>query len=122
MPLDEHDVSRLRDVLSYGEQVCNMVADFSQETFLKDPKTVFAVCYGIQIVGEAVWKLSNEFKKSETAIPWPLIAAMRHRLVHDYGRTDETIIYQVATVHIPLLLEQVRIILARSAGPQSSQV
>ena len=68
------------------------------------------------MVGEAAWKLSDTVKKANTTIPWPLIAGMRHRLVHDYGRTDETVVYQVATVHLPKFMEQVRAILAQQ-GP-----
>jgi uncharacterized protein with HEPN domain len=90
-----------------------MVDGLSPEAFVADTKTFFAVCYGIQVVGEAAWKLSDDLKKVHTSIPWPLIAGMRHRLVHDYGRTDEQVIYRVATEHLPKLLEQVRAILAQ---------
>ncbi len=89
MQLDPQDVGRLRDVIAYGEKVQAMVGGLSQEGFLADTKTFFAVCYGIQVVGEAAWKVSDSLKQANTAIPWPLIAGMRHRLVHDYGRTDE---------------------------------
>jgi uncharacterized protein with HEPN domain len=113
MQLDPHDAGRLRDVIAYGEKVRIMVGDMTQEAFLADTKTAFAVCYGIQVVGEAAWKISDNLKKANTAIPWPLIAGMRHRLVHDYGRTDETIVYQVATVHLPTFIKQIRTILAQ---------
>jgi uncharacterized protein with HEPN domain len=83
---------------------------------LVDSKTLFATCYGIQVVGEAAWKLSNAFQEAHPAIPWSLISSMRHRLVHDYGRADESIIFQVATVQLPMLLNQVRSILA-TEGP-----
>lgn len=112
MPLDPQDVGRLRDVITYGEKVRAMVDGLNQTAFLTDTKTFFAVCYGIQVVGEAAWKLSDGMKKEHTAIPWPLIAGMRHRLVHDYGRTDENVVYQVATIHLPKLVEHVRAILA----------
>jgi uncharacterized protein with HEPN domain len=56
-------------------------------------------------------------KLAHTTVPRPLIAGMRHRLVHDYGRTDENVVYQVATVHLPKLIEQVRTILAQSGPP-----
>jgi len=111
MVLDPEDAGRLRDVITFGEKVQSMVAGLSQEAFLADTKTFFAVCYGIQVVGEAAWKISDSLKKAHTAIPWPLISGMRHRLVHDYGRTDETVIYRVATNHLPQLIEQVRQIL-----------
>lgn len=112
MPLESTDAARLRDMVTFGRQVMGMVSGMTREQFAADPKSLFAVCYGIQIVGEAAWKLSDGFKSEQTAIPWPLIASMRHRLVHDYGRTDETVVYQVATVHLPVLIEQVAAILA----------
>lgn len=117
MPLEPSDLGRLRDVVHYGDKVLAMVAGLNQEAFLADTKTFFAVCYGIQVVGEAAWKLSDDLKRANTAIPWPLIAGMRHRLVHDYGRTDEAIVHQVATVHLPRFLEQVRAIISQQ-GPQ----
>ena len=113
MPLDPQDAGLLRDVVTYGEKVQTMIAGLSQREFMADTKTFFAVCYGIQVAGEAAWKLSDGMKKAHTTIPWPLIAGMRHRLVHDYGRTDENVVYQVATIHLPKLIEQVRLILAQ---------
>lgn len=113
MPLEEGDAARLRDVVAYGRKVAGIIADLPQARFLADTKTFFAACYGIQVVGEAAWKLSEGFKRQHTMIPWPLISSMRHRLVHDYGRTDEAIVYQVATVHLPVLVRQVEAILAQ---------
>ena len=116
MPLDPDDVARLRDIVSFGSKVAAIVAGASPELFITDSKTLFATCYGIQVVGEAAWKLSDGFKQSHSLIPWPLISSMRHRLVHDYGRTDETIIYRVATVHLPMLITQVQAILEAEAS------
>ena len=48
-----------------------------------------------------------------TAIPGTLISSTRHRLVHDYGRTDEAIVYQVAATHLPVMVRQVEAILAQ---------
>ena len=117
MPLDQDDVVRLRDITTFGSKVAAIVAGVTREQFAADSKTLFATCYGIQVVGEAAWKLSASFKQSHPSIPWPLISSMRHRLVHDYGRTDETIIFQVATVHLPLLIKQVMDIIAAETSP-----
>jgi uncharacterized protein with HEPN domain len=68
-------------------------------------------------LSETAWKLSDGLKLALTTVPWPLIAGMQHRLVHDYGRTDDNVVYQVATVHLPKLIEQVRTILAQSGSP-----
>lgn len=113
MPLDADDASKLEDMVEFGDKVVGMVAGLSLSQFMADERTLFAVCYGIQVVGEVGWKLSDAIKQQHTEIPWPLIAGMRHRLVHDYGRTDESVVFTVATIHLPKLLTQVRAILGR---------
>lgn len=113
MPLDADDASKLEDMIEYGDKVVGMVAEMDLSHFMADERTLFAVCYGVQVVGEAGWKLSDAIKQQHTEIPWPLIAGMRHRLVHDYGRTDESVVFTVATVHLPMLLTQLRAILGR---------
>jgi uncharacterized protein with HEPN domain len=118
MSLDPPDIGRLRDVIAYGEKVQAMVGGMSQAAFMADTKTFFAVCFGIQVVDEAAWKPSDSMKQAHTSIPRPLIAGMRHRLVHDHGRTDENVVYQVATIHVPKLVEQVRAVLvAKGVNP-----
>ena len=111
MPLEADDVSKLEDMIAFGSKVVGMVAGMSLSEFMADERTLFAVCYGVQVVGEAGWKLSDSIKQQHTEIPWPLIAGMRHRLVHDYGRTDESVVFTVASVHLPHLIAQVRAIL-----------
>ncbi len=117
MPVDEDDAARLRDMVAFGQKVAAIIAGVSRDQFVADAKTFFATCYGIQVVGEAAWKLSDTFKNTHSAIPWPLISSMRHRLVHDYGRTDEAVVFQVATIHLPLLVQQAQEILDGETRP-----
>ena len=63
MPLDEADNGSLRDVVAYGHKVAAIITGATQPQFLADAKTFFATCYGIQVVGEAAWKLSDGFKR-----------------------------------------------------------
>lgn len=65
-----------------------------------------------QIIGEASWRLSDGFKLAHPQIPWQRIAAMRHVLVHDYFRVDLDQLWNVVTVHIPVLEPQIETILA----------
>ena len=99
MPPNQGDLGRLRDAIHFGDTVVAMVAECDERSFINDSKTFFATCYGIQVVGKALWKLSDQVKKAFPEIPWPVIAGMRHRLVHDWGRTDESIIYLLPICH-----------------------
>ena len=66
----------------------------------------------VEVLGEAGWKLSDTIKTSHTAIPWPLITGMRHRLVHDYGRVDYAVVHRVIVEHLPVLIGQLKAILS----------
>jgi len=56
--------------------------------------------------------LYDEFKLAHPEIPWRPITARRHRLAHEYGEIDDTLIWRVATVHVPLLIAQLQLLVA----------
>ncbi|HEX8914385.1 MAG TPA: HepT-like ribonuclease domain-containing protein [Humisphaera sp.] len=66
----------------------------------------------LQIIGEASWRLSAKLKGEHPEVPWPRIASMRHVLVHDYFRVDLNLVWNVATVHVPVLKPQIDAICA----------
>ena len=67
-----------------------------------------ATAYNIQIIGEAVYKLTKEFKESHPNTPWRVIEKMRHILVHDYFAVDVEIMWLVITEDLPILKQQIR--------------
>jgi len=58
------------------------VRRMSYQRFLKDTKTQDAVVRNFQIIGEAVKKISADFKRTHREIDWRNIAGMRDRFVH----------------------------------------
>jgi len=61
----------------------------------------FALVYADQIVGEAVSKVSIEFRDQHPEIPWATIIGMRHRLVHAYSDIDYDILWTTVTEAAP---------------------
>lgn len=59
---------------------------------LEQLKSNTLVFYGfskyVEIIGEAVYMLSKEFRESHTEVNWRLIEKMRHVLVHGYYTID----------------------------------
>ena len=111
MPLDPKDLGKLQDIVNWGSEAMEHLGDLSEDGFARDRKTYVAVLHCVQIVGEAAWSLSDDFKKKHTQVPWPLIAGMRHRLVHDYGRINPARIYSVLKSDLPAFLQTVQGIL-----------
>lgn len=59
----------------------------------------------IEIVGEAARGVSREFKTAHPEIAWRAIVAQRHVLAHEYGEVEDELIWRVASVRVPELLD-----------------
>lgn len=68
-----------------------------------DSMRMHATIYNIQIIGEATYKLTKEFKVAHPEVPWTLMEKMRHVLVHDYYRILPEALWDVVTSDIPTL-------------------
>ena len=47
----------------------------------------------VEIIGEAVYMLTKEFRESHTGIDWAIIERMRHVLVHGYYTISPEILW-----------------------------
>lgn len=112
-PLDLVDAGRLGDIIVYGERAIRHLGGLDQVAFVADEKTYDSAVRCLAVVGEAVFKLPKPFQAAHPTIPWHLIAAMRHRLVHDYGGVDNATVYRVLKNDLPSLIVEVRAILSQ---------
>jgi uncharacterized protein with HEPN domain len=55
----------------------------------------------IEIIGEAVKQLPDEFRSEHSAIDWRAIAGTRDNLIHDYFGIDYDIVWDIVTNEIP---------------------
>jgi len=51
-----------------------------------------------------VKNLSDEFKRKNDYVPWGKIMGFRNGIVHEYGETDYTIVYETITQDLDELL------------------
>lgn len=67
----------------------------------------FGIVKLIEIIGEAVYKLTGEFKETHPDTPWRQIERMRHVLVHGYYTVGDEFIKAVVENDIPILKDQI---------------
>ncbi|MDO5342263.1 MAG: DUF86 domain-containing protein [Bacteroidia bacterium] len=101
------DKNRLEHIIQAIEKIEEYTKDITKEQLVADPMRLHATTYNVQIVGEATYKLTPEFKKSHSEVQWNLIEKMRHILVHDYYQINKNVLWQVITEDLPALKIQV---------------
>ena len=72
----------------------------SYDEFMSDIKTIDATMFRFQQMVEKIKNLSDEFKELHNEIPWGDIIGFRNCIVHEYGKTDYTTVYEVITKDI----------------------
>ena len=75
---------------------------------MSDPNLYEATLRHVEIIGEAVKNLPEEFKAASPEIPWRQIGRTRDILAHVYFGVSEDRIWDIVTVHVPTLAEFVR--------------
>lgn len=97
------DPVRLQHIMDAICRIQEFVDGYTEESLNTDIRTKHAIAYNIQIIGEAVYKLTKEFKQLHPETPWSMIEKMRHILVHDYYQVNMQIMWMVITDDIPSL-------------------
>ncbi len=104
---------RLEDILEAASAVELYVLGFDFESFAADRRTVDAVTRNLEIIGEAVKHLPPEITDPLPEIPWRAIAGFRDILAHSYFRTEDSMIWDAATIHNPALIHAVQGVLGK---------
>ena len=78
------DRGRIEHMLSAINNVEEFTTNVNAEEFVESKLLFYAVVKNIEIIGEASYMLTKEFKQSYSNIPWQIMEKMRHVLVHGY--------------------------------------
>lgn len=100
MPRDD---AHLLDILRAARQAIEFKGPADKAEFLDDAKTQSAVLHQLLIVGEAVKRISPEFRAAHPEVPWKLIAGTRDKLIHFYQGVDLEEVWKMVTSDLPEL-------------------
>ena len=99
---DKYYVSLIIDDI---DKILKYTKDIPYEEFIEDEQLVDAILFRLIQMTENIKKLSVTFKEKYNNISWNDIVGFRNRIVHDYGKTDYTIVYEVVSNDIVSLKE-----------------
>jgi uncharacterized protein with HEPN domain len=107
------DSSTLEDIVRAARLAIEFKESMDREAFLKDMKPQAAVLHQLMVIGEAVKRLSDEFRSSHPEVPWGLIARMRDKLIHGYDIVDLEEVWKTTCTDIPDLLMRVEALIEK---------
>ena len=98
------DEATLLDIAMAARLVLEFKEGMDKAAFVDDVKTQSSVLHQLMVVGEAVKRLSDEFRNRHSEIPWSLMAGMRDKLIHGYDIVDLEEVWKTANRDVPDLL------------------
>lgn len=101
------DLQRIKHIRDYCEAIAQTIERYgcSFEVYAADADYQRSVSFSILQIGELSGGLSSEYRQATAnRIQWGPMKAMRNLVAHNYGKMDQAIIWETATVDIPALL------------------
>ena len=112
---------RIRDMLEAIGRIRQYVTGMNFEGFIRDPKTVDAVVRNLEIIGEASRHVPPDLAEVYTDAEWTRISDMRNKLIHDYARTNERLVWETIEVRLGPLATALEAMAAKIESAKSGK-
>jgi uncharacterized protein with HEPN domain len=96
----------IEDILESANKIILFTEDMSFEDFELDIKTIDAVIRNFEVIGEASNRLPESFKELNETIDWQKIIGFRNKLIHDYVKVNNGIVWEIRNDYLPILINE----------------
>lgn len=101
----KNDIYYIQQAIVEINYIIEYTKDLSYYELLNDVKTIDATMFRLQQMIEKIKNISQDYKNIHNEIPWGDIIGFRNGIVHDYGKTDYTTVYEIITKDVYQLKE-----------------
>ncbi|MFA5803931.1 MAG: DUF86 domain-containing protein [Melioribacteraceae bacterium] len=107
----KHDKVYLRHILDEIEFIQKALANLTYDSFVESEIYTRAFSRSIEIIGEAVKNLSQNFRNENSDIDWKKISGMRDKVIHQYFSVDYDLIWDAVINKLPAIEKKIKEIL-----------
>jgi uncharacterized protein with HEPN domain len=101
------------DIIENMKLAQQLTGETDFTTFVEEKRIHYAVIRCIEIIGEAVKHVPDDFRLMYPSIPWKQMAGMRDMLIHFYMGVDFEIIWKTVQEQFPLITRQMEPIFSK---------
>lgn len=94
---DNYYVKKIIDNIN---AIINYTKELSYEEFVSKPEKIDASLFRLVQIAENMTHLSKNYKLLHNNTKWGQISGFRNGIVHDYGKTDYFIVYEIISSDI----------------------
>ena len=104
------DKERLWHILEAIDVIVTNKDRFNLELIENDPIVFYGFVKQVEIIGEAVYMLTKDFRSKHPEVEWDAIEGMRHVLVHGYYQIRPSQLWDTIENDIPQLKPHIQCI------------
>ncbi len=105
------DKGRLEHILKACNDLLASKDKYDFESLKDDPVLFYGFVKIAEIIGEASYMLTKEFRASQPQVPWDQMIGLRHVLVHGYYTIKPKQLWNIIEKDIPVLKPQIESLL-----------
>jgi uncharacterized protein with HEPN domain len=102
------DMTRVRHMVEAADEAISFVQGLELADLYTDRKLALALVKCLEIVGEAAYKISRDYKDTHPEIEWRALVELRNHLIHEYHSIDNERIWDALREDIPGTLPALR--------------
>ena len=104
MRAPDKDNGRIAHMLEMAQNLRKASEEYNYEEIIEDKILFYGLTKMAEIIGEAAYKLTTEFREAHQELPWREIIGMRHLLVHGYFSISPEVLWDVIQNDIPAMI------------------
>ena len=98
----------IRDMIGFCDRVLEIVGGMERAAFFADRDKYELALFNIERIGESANRVPQEIRDANPQIPWGDIIGARNRIIHDYDRVIEDVVWEIIQTSVPDLLPRLR--------------
>ena len=98
----------LEDILESINLIDEFLAGYDAGNFINDRKTIFAVLWCLNVLGEAAKHIPASMREKFPEIPWEEMTGMRDKVVHAYFGINLDVVWDTAKQDLPQVKQLIK--------------
>lgn len=98
----------IEKVIENIDVIIEYTSNKTYDEFISNGFLIDATMFRLVQMVENLNQISEEYKNQHSKIAWKQIIGFRNKIVHEYGKTDYTVVYEIISSDIYLLKEELK--------------